>query len=76
MYIGGQRFACPFSPKIGGEGGRRPDEEPVFGVQCSVTNGFPLTPTLSPRGTVVKWENRLRGERGQSQSALPSFLIT
>jgi len=72
MYIGGQRFACPFSPKIGGEGGRRPDEGPAFGVQCSVTNGFALT----PRGTVVKLENRLRGERGQSQGALPSFLIT
>ena len=28
---------------------------------------YPLTLALSPRGTVVKLENRLRGERGQSK---------
>ena len=56
----GNSRARPFSPWQGGEGGRRPDE----GANIAAIQKFPLTLTLSPRGSSRILVRNLRGERG------------
>ena len=68
--INGNRSHVPSPPRSGEKvaAGRMRGLTGLLSNEAEEKNvKFPLTLALSPRGRIVQLENRLRGERGQSQ---------